>query len=75
MYQRGCGPYSFFPNSDPKSTMTYFTSRSNDSLCVQNGKRLNPLYTGNPITAMFTNSEDPDEVQHNDAFHQGLHCL
>ena len=22
----------------------------------------------------FTNSEDPDEMQHNVAFHQGLHC-
>ena len=22
-----------------------------------------------------TNSEDPDEMQHNAAFHQGLHCL
>ena len=21
------------------------------------------------------NSEDPDEMQHNAAFHQGLHCL
>ena len=23
----------------------------------------------------FTNSEDPDEMPHNAAFHQGLHCL
>ena len=23
----------------------------------------------------FTNSEDQDEMQHNAAFHQGLHCL
>ena len=23
----------------------------------------------------FENSEDPDEMQHNAAFHQGLHCL
>ena len=22
-----------------------------------------------------TNSEDPDEMQHNAAFHQGRHCL
>ena len=22
----------------------------------------------------FVNSEDPDEMQHNAAFHQGLHC-
>ena len=37
--------------------------------------RLNPLNTGNPITGTFTNSEDPDEMPHNAAFHQGLHCL
>ena len=29
---------------------------------------LNPLYLGK-------NSKDPDEMQHNAAFHQGLHCL
>ena len=23
----------------------------------------------------FANNEDPDEMQHNAAFHQGLHCL
>ena len=23
----------------------------------------------------FANSEDPDEMQHHAAFHQGLHCL
>ena len=23
----------------------------------------------------FANSEDPDEMQHNAAFHQDLHCL
>ena len=34
-----------------------------------------PLYTGNPKTDTFTNSEDPDEMPHNATFHQGLHCL
>ena len=34
----------------------------------------NPLYTGNPLTSNFANSEDPDEMQHNVVFHQGLHC-
>ena len=33
------------------------------------------LYTGNPLTGTFTNSEDLDEMPHNAAFHQGLHCL
>ena len=35
----------------------------------------NPLYTGNPETGTLANSEDPDEMQHYAAFHQGLHCL
>ena len=35
----------------------------------------NPLYTGNPKMGILANSEDPDEMQHNAAFHQGLHCL
>ena len=30
---------------------------------------------GNPKTGIFTNSEDPDEMPHNAAFHQGLHVL
>ena len=25
--------------------------------------------------SFLTNSEDPDEMPHYDAFHQGLHCL
>ena len=36
---------------------------------------LNPLYTGNPLRGTLANSEDPDEMQHYAAFHQGLHCL
>ena len=24
--------------------------------------------------SIFANSEDPDEMQHNAVFHQGLHC-
>ena len=43
----------------------------------------NPLRTGNPIMGSMANSEDPggmthyatDEMPHNAAFHQGLHCL
>ena len=36
---------------------------------------LNPLYTGKHEMGILANSEDPDEMQHNAAFHQGLHCL
>ena len=35
----------------------------------------NSLYTRNPETGTLTNSEDQDEMQHNAAFHQGLHFL
>ena len=35
----------------------------------------NPLQTGNPKTGNFANSEDPDEMSHNETFHLGLHCL
>ena len=36
---------------------------------------INPLYTRNSLTGTFNNGEDPDEMQYNAAFHQGLHCL
>ena len=29
----------------------------------------------NPLTDTLANREDPDEMQHNAAFYQGLHCL
>ena len=28
-----------------------------------------------PKQVFFAKSEDPDEMQHHAAFHQGLHCL
>ena len=39
------------------------------------GKLLNPLCTGDFSMRSLGNSEDSDEMQHNAAFHQGLHCL
>ena len=36
---------------------------------------INPLYTGNCKIGTLANSEDPDEILHNAAFNQGLHCL
>ena len=32
--------------------------------------RVNPLYTGNPYTGTFVNSEDQNEMPQNVAFHQ-----
>ena len=29
---------------------------------------INPLYTANPLKGTLTNSEDPDEMQHDAAF-------
>ena len=37
--------------------------------------QINPLFTGNPYGGPLANSEDPDEMQHNAEFHQGMHCL
>ena len=36
---------------------------------------INFFYTGNPSIGTLTNNEDPDEMLHNAAFHQGLCCL
>ena len=36
---------------------------------------LNPFWTINPLTSTLINSEDPHEMPHNAAFHQGMHCL
>ena len=36
---------------------------------------LNIVYTGTPSTGSLENNEDPDEMQHNAAFHLGMHCL
>ena len=37
--------------------------------------KFNHLYSGHPKTGTFANSKDPDEMQHDAAFHLGLHCL
>ena len=42
---------------------------------VSRPRSINPLYIGNPRTGSLANSEDSDEMPHNAAFHQGLHCL
>ena len=47
-------------------------------LCTLRAHRLypcHPLYTGNPETGTLANGEDPNEMQHNAAFYQDLHCL
>ena len=49
----------------------WLRKRDNFFVCQQP----NLLYSGNPLTSIFANSEDPDEMQHNAAFHQGLHSI
>ena len=42
---------------------------------IQNDQRLKtviPLFKGNPYMGIMTNSEDPDEMSHDAAFHLGL---
>ena len=41
-----------------------------DLLAIRVSYRVTPS-----LTSTFANSEDPDEMQHNAAFHQGLHCF
>ena len=41
----------------------------------QQNQVFNPFFTGNPQTGTLANSEDPDEMQLDAAFHLGLHCL
>ena len=56
---------------------TVVTAIAHCTSCSQANNHLtfNPLYTGNTLMGTLANSEDPDEMQHNAAFHQGLHCL
>ena len=37
--------------------------------------KLQRMFTGNALRGSLLNSEDPDEMQHYAAVHQGLHCL
>ena len=37
--------------------------------------QLNPLYSENSLMSTSANCEDPDEMQHHAAFHQGPHYL
>ena len=51
------------------------SSAANWVLWVSGLLTLSTLYTGDFQMSSFANSEDPDEMTHNAAFHQGLHCL
>ena len=44
-----------------------------ETICLNEG--IDPFSTRNPIMGTMANSEDPDEMPHKAAFHQGLHCL
>ena len=49
---------------------------TNNHLYKKNNKQLNPLYTGNSFkTDTLANSEYSDAMQHDAAFHQGLHSF
>ena len=37
-------------------------------------KPVNPFYNGDSKISTLENSEDPDEMPHDAAFYQGLHC-
>ena len=51
--------------------------RARDKGGTQVGEEIyfNLLKTGNPKKGSMANSDDPDEMLHKAAFHQGLQCL
>ena len=55
----------------------YIILTNNLLLYKKNNKQLNPLYTGNSFKmgTLVANSEYPDAMQQDAAFHQGLHSL
>ena len=57
---------------DPDITLT---SSSDLLSSAQLNGSFNHLKTRNPKMGTSAISEDPDEMPHNAAFHQGLHCL
>ena len=54
--------------SSPAKVLSVFT------LLVSESQRCS-LETGNPKMGTLANSENPDEMPHNAAFYQGLHCF
>ena len=57
----------------------YQMESNNITINITNrSQEVSPFHSGDHKAAMnmyFAKSEDPDERQHNAAFHQGLHCL
>ena len=45
------------------------SSQRDDSIENQQHVLVDPLYTGSPKTSTLANSEDPDEMWYNTAFH------
>ena len=67
-----------FSNKGPGTTDTtcyLYESSSDDFACWHFVTLFNPLYTSVCKICTLTNSEDPDEIPHNMAFHQVLNCL
>ena len=60
---------------DIQELLLFDCLNSNDKGMGYHFDFVNPLYWGNPSTCTFANSENPDEIQDNDAFHQGLYGL
>ena len=69
----------FWPGNEPSSSNITYWYKSivswNENKNNQITQHFKPLYSGHPLLSTYTNSEDPDEMQHNAAFHQSLHCV
>ena len=87
LYPKVCGWFSFHLSVSPfvcgyiLMLISSFHSAQNQRFCSKVVFEFilwwsfNLLYTGNPLNGYFANRENPDEMQHNAAFHQCLHCL
>ena len=62
-------------NSSMSTYQTFSYHQSDDIIQCETNLQFNPLLSGNPKRGTLANSGDPDQMLHNAASDQGLHCL
>ena len=61
-------------NNCKRSCKIYSPATTSPEIYIRSSVRIiNPCIMKTPRRESFANSEDPDEMQHNAAFHLGLH--
>ena len=59
----------------PSDMVTQYDNLNGSVLAITPNIYLNPLLSGNPKRGTYASSVDPDQMPHNAASDQGLHCL